>query len=617
MKLVNPDDWRPTPGIFIEGTALEVVRSNNSMSVVAGPGAGKSELLAQRADYLLSTGICISPRRILAISSKVVAARNLQERIQQRSGPNARGRFESLTLHAFAKRTLTQFREALNSSIRPSSDYKIIFPTRDTWNTFQQKYAPTYPEIRGINANNMASLIGEVPDFKLEANGVAELVRQLWWRDCINSSPSILTFDMLILLACHIIRTEPIVKSAIVNTYTHVFLDEFQDVTKQQYDFICEIFKGGPATVTAVGDTDQAIMGWAGALPDIFDRFRNDFSNESRKLLFNFRSNSRIVDLINDLSKLFHTSDPVRTDSARKSMGFPPDALEGWVFSNRAAEGAAFARFLRESLQTDPSLRLHDFAVLTRLRADAVEERLAPYFAMEGLRLRNEARTIGPVAIQDLVKEPVFQFLVAILQMAHGVREGSPFKVCRNFLANLEGHDLATDRGTARSLQGVQALVASATSVTQGIPLELDFSKLIGVIFTDERRQQLSHIYREYLDRVYLDEVLEASASFFAECGTDASTWSTFIDNVEGRDSVKLMTIHKSKGLEYHTVLLTEFNDDAFWNNKDDVNVFFVALSRARERIRFSLTQDSKGFRNVERFINLLEESGVTFRKIS
>lgn len=615
--LVNPDDWRPTPGIFIEGTALEVVRSHNSMSVLAGPGSGKSELLAQRAAYLLSTGICTPPKRILAISFKVTAARNLQERVQQRSGPSAGGRFESLTVHAFAKRILTQFREALNPSLRPASNYKIIFPTRDTWSAFQQKYAATYPEIQQLNANRLASLVGEVPDFEVEAKGTAELVSQLWWRDCLKITPPQLTFDMLMLLACHIVRTEPLVKSAIVNTYTHVFLDEFQDVTKQQYELISEIFRGGPATVTAVGDTNQAIMGWAGALPDIFNKFREDFSAESRKLLFNFRSNSRIVDLINDLSKLFNSTDSVRTDSARKSMGSPPDSLEGWVFSTRAAEGEAFARFVRESLQNNPSLRSHDFVVLTRLRADAVEKRLAPYFAAEGLRLRNDARIIGPLAIQELAEEPVFQFLVAILQMAHGVREGSPFQVCRNILANLEGLDLTTDSGTARSLQGVQTLVASATSVTQGVPHRVDFAELVRVIFTGERRQQLGRIYKEYLDRVYLEGAIEASASFFAECGIEASNWSTFIDNVEGRDSVKLMTIHKSKGLEYHTVIFTEFNDDAFWNNKDDVNVFFVALSRARERIRFSLTQDSKGVRNVTQFIKLLEESGVVFRKVA
>ena len=91
----------------------------------------------------------------------------------------------------------------------------------------------------------------------------------------------------------------------------------------------------------------------------------------------------------------------------------------------------------------------------------------------------------------------------------------------------------------------------------------------------------------------------------------------TLIGNLEGRDAVKIMTIHKSKGLEYHTVIFVELNDDAFWKNADDVNVFFVALSRARERVRFTLALDSKGFANVERFLTRLQKSGVDFNEVA
>ncbi len=73
----------------------------------------------------------------------------------------------------------------------------------------------------------------------------------------------------------------------------------------------------------------------------------------------------------------------------------------------------------------------------------------------------------------------------------------------------------------------------------------------------------------------------------------------------------------RRKGLEYHTVIFVELNDDAFWKNADDVNVFFVALSRARERIRFSLTRDSKGFSNVMPFLESLQKAGVVFENVT
>lgn len=612
--LASPESWKPTPGISLEGTALEVVKSTASMSVLAGPGAGKTELLAQRAAFLLNTGICPPPKRILAIAFKVDAARNLQDRVQLRSEPEAARRFESLTLHAFAKRTLDQFREALEPSLRPSPNYKIIFPNRDSWDVFQKRHEGDYPEVRSFNANQLVNVVRALPDFELSPRA---RIRRLWWSECLSSVPSALSFDMIMILATHIVRTQELVKNAISSTYTHVFLDEFQDVTGQQYDLLSEIFKDASAVVTAVGDTNQAIMGWAGALPDIFNRFGDDFAATNRKLLFNFRSNSRIVDLINDLSKLFADAEPVRTESARRDAGFPPDAVEGWIFPTRAAEGKGLARFVKESLAEDPGLGAHDFVILARLRADAVEARLAPYFAAQGLRLRNDARSLGPLTIQDLVKEPAFHFLTALLKMAHGVREGSPFQVCRDILASLEGIDLATDRGTARSLRHVQELVAAATALTKDAhPAEANFVELAHIVFPNERREQLGRIYKDYQNREYLDSIIEASASFFAECGAGATSWAVFIDNVEGRGAVKLMTIHKSKGLEYHTVIFTEFNDEAFWNNDDDVNVFFVALSRARERIRFSLTRDANGFQNVSQFIQVLRESGVEFRNV-
>ena len=158
---VSQENWRPTPGISLEGTALEVVKSPASMSVLAGPGAGKTELLAQRAVYLLSTGLCPPPKRILAIAFKVDAARNLQDRVHQRTEPVAAKRFESLTLHAFAKRTLDQFREALKPSLRPSANYKIIFPNRDSWAAFQQKHGDDHPEVNAFTVTQLE--IGQRP----------------------------------------------------------------------------------------------------------------------------------------------------------------------------------------------------------------------------------------------------------------------------------------------------------------------------------------------------------------------------------------------------------------------------------------------------------------------
>jgi superfamily I DNA/RNA helicase len=83
---VSRDDWTPRGIPGLEAAALEVVKSDGNFLVVAGPGAGKTEMLAQRASFLLETGICASPYRILAISFKRDAAKNLRDRVSRRCG---------------------------------------------------------------------------------------------------------------------------------------------------------------------------------------------------------------------------------------------------------------------------------------------------------------------------------------------------------------------------------------------------------------------------------------------------------------------------------------------------------------------------------------------------
>jgi UvrD/REP helicase N-terminal domain len=63
----EPADWRPRDIENLEPAAWDALRAG-TLSVTAGPGAGKSEFLAQRASYLLETGLCRPPRQILAIS---------------------------------------------------------------------------------------------------------------------------------------------------------------------------------------------------------------------------------------------------------------------------------------------------------------------------------------------------------------------------------------------------------------------------------------------------------------------------------------------------------------------------------------------------------------------
>lgn len=220
--MIDVAQWRPADGIQLEPNALTAATVQEGHTIVtAGPGAGKTELLAQRADFLLRTGTSPYPRRILAISFKVDAARNLRERVRRRAGTQLASRFDSFTFHAFAKRLIDNYRVALTGLFELDADYQL---------DPRQRIAR----------------------------------RQI-------------TYSDLVPFGVEVLQTSSVALHALRQTYSHVFLDEFQDATREQYSLVKEAFGVSTAGITAVGDTKQRIMAWAGALEGIMQEAADDF----------------------------------------------------------------------------------------------------------------------------------------------------------------------------------------------------------------------------------------------------------------------------------------------------------------------------------------------------
>ena len=95
-----------------------------------------------------------------------------------------------------------------------------------------------------------------------------------------------------------------------------------------------------------------------------------------------------------------------------------------------------------------------------------------------------------------------------------------------------------------------------------------------------------------------LDKFIELFNIEFEEANHD---WQKAIDNFLGLNSIPIMTIHKSKGLEYSAVYFIGLEDSAFWNfktNQKRIDVlFFVALSRAKESVTFTFSNNRSGLK--------------------
>ena len=110
-----------------------------------------------------------------------------------------------------------------------------------------------------------------------------------------SGQKSFLTFAMIGRLAELLIRTNPMVRQALRLTYSHVFMDEFQDTTQVQYDLVKTIFFGSDTILTAVGDNKQQIMRFAMAMDDPFTPFEADFKAQRTPLQNNYRSSPDLV----------------------------------------------------------------------------------------------------------------------------------------------------------------------------------------------------------------------------------------------------------------------------------------------------------------------------------
>ena len=109
MKIVNKNNWNTVGNITLEKNAFDAIKCEKNTLVIAGPGAGKTELLAQKACYLFETNLCRAPQKILAISFKKDSAENLKERGLKRYGEEIKDRFISLTYDAFFKSIVDHF----------------------------------------------------------------------------------------------------------------------------------------------------------------------------------------------------------------------------------------------------------------------------------------------------------------------------------------------------------------------------------------------------------------------------------------------------------------------------------------------------------------------------
>jgi superfamily I DNA/RNA helicase len=414
----------------LETNALKVVRSADNRSVIAGPGAGKTELLAQRAAYLLQTGFAPAPRRILAISFKRDAATNLAARVRQRCHRNHAERFDSMTFDAFAKGLIDRFGQALPERWRPRPDYEIMFPGDRDYREFLSRQVGAPPASIGTHADIQAisvkaferrHLVGSpLPVDGWPLPTPAQWAANRFWQMSLHEGKkSVLSFPMIGRLAELLLRVNPMARDALRLTYSHLFMDEFQDTTQIQYDLVRTVFLDTDTVITAVGDNKQQIMRWAMAMDDPFTALDGDFGATRTPLHNNYRSSPELVRIQHVLAQALDTRAVAPMSKTAGTVA--GDSCAIWDFSTPEIEAKRLAAFVSTEMKTH-ALGPRDFVLLVRQKANEYAAVLEPAFVTAGIPLRNEAGMVGSILLQDLLVEPVSELVVAVLRLTMTAR---------------------------------------------------------------------------------------------------------------------------------------------------------------------------------------------------
>ncbi|MFN8321888.1 MAG: 3'-5' exonuclease [Chitinophagales bacterium] len=605
-----------------------VVNSDGPTLIVAGPGSGKTRVLTYRIAHLLNKGV--DPFGILALTFTNKASESMRQRIEKISGNNARNLYMG-TFHSVFARILRveapKIGYPANFTIYDTEDSKSLIKTIVKEQGLDDKiYKPGQVYNRISSAKN--SLItpqdyaanGEMltEDVNARRPALAKLYK-IYCDRCFKSGA--MDFDDLLLNTHVILEKFPDVLYKYQHKFRYVLIDEFQDTNYLQYEIvrkIADVFQN----ITVVGDDAQSIYAFRGATIDNILNFEKDFPElKVYKLEQNYRSTQKIVKAANELihrnrnqiKKEIWTENDKGEDI--KIVRTPSDNEEGrWV-----------ADSIHE-LKMREHYKNNDFAVLYRTNAQsrAFEEALRrlniPYKIYGGMSFYQRKEIKDLLAYLKLtVNHYDEEALKRVINYpARGIGQTTIDKISIiainenmrlwDVMENIHRTDFASRTKNAieefvmmMKSFAAQQLKMSAYDLAAHIGKT---TKLIAELYNDKTVEGISRFenIQELLNSI--KEFVEDDEVVGDEGSVNDKTLGSFLQTVtlltgdeksaENLDSVKLMTVHAAKGLEFPVVYVVGMEENLFPGTQslysmDDLEeerrLFYVAITRAEARL--------------------------------
>ena len=447
-----------------------------------------------------------------------------------------------------------------------------------------------------------------------------------------------LDFDDLILLPVLLLKQSESVRERWHNKFRHILIDEYQDTNQTQYELIKLITTNQKnkdismdwenRSIFVVGDADQSIYSFRAADFTILMNFRKDFNNNPKilevpmvKLEQNYRSTSNILNAANDLIK-FNSE---RIDKVLKATREDGEKVK-IISCDDAKEEAETVINKIEMLSDLSEKRIwSNFAILYRTRAQSrlfeteLTKKKIP-FRLFGLRFYDRKEVKDVIAyLRILVNNNDDGSLYRIINIPkRGIGDQTINKIKQGAEErNISAIDLIRDKNLIKSVfpkanKGVDQFV----KLMDELSFYNDFgpSKIIQLIleksgYWKELKKSSNQEDKERINN--LSELINAAIQYEEESeigtvedylsSTALATDTQPKDKKDKANSVSLLTLHNSKGLEFKNVFITGLEEGLFPSSnssntsseiEEERRLCYVGITRAKDRIFLTYARD-------------------------
>ena len=610
-----------------------VLTIDGPLMIVAGAGSGKTKVLTTRIAHLMANGV--DAFNILALTFTNKAAAEMKERIGHILGNREARNLYIGTFHSVFARIMRAEAHRIgypNSfTIYDTDDAKSVVKTvTQELNLDVQHYKPNAVYNRISGAKN--ALVGPkeyISDYYIQQEDMRAnrpMIGQIYdaySKRCFKNGA--MDFDDLLFKMYELLKNFPEVLYKYQHKFKYILIDEYQDTNPAQYEII-KLLGAVTENVCVVGDDAQSIYSFRGATIQNILQFQKDYDEvKVIKLEQNYRSTQNILSIANEIIKNNKGQIP-------KTL-FTENATGEKIRLVRTMTDNDEGRFVADQIQ-EQKLRNHynnkEFAILYRTNAQSrsFEESLRrmniPYTIYGGISFYQRKEVKDYIAYLRIIVNPKDEEALKRI-INYPVRGIGKTSVDRAILAAndnnismwqvLENAQMfGFKAGTLQAIEEFVLMIRSFHSML-GTKNAYDVAFHVGKqtafvkeLFNDkstegvqryENIQELLNSIKEFTETPMSEESGEVGDKSLGAYLQQITLLTDADQKDPDADTVKLMTIHAAKGLEFPVVFVGGLEEGLFPNAmsintreelEEERRLFYVAVTRAKGRLYLTYT---------------------------